>query len=111
MSNNIKEKYSSNILAKYKKGNKIINIVFLFIIIIAVFIDALTPPVKLTLEAMIPKIIFIVIFSTICATIKIFIKYIRIVLLKRILTEQCAPNKYGEILDGILEIEHNKVYK
>lgn len=112
MSDDVKKKYSASaVLAKYKRGNKIVNIVFLFILISAVFIDALTPPVVLTLEIMIPKIIFIAIFSIIYAILRVVIKFMRIVLLRRVLTEECAPNKYIEILKVVLEFEHNKVYK
>lgn len=113
MNDNEKSKFTSpsDILAHYKTNSKIINVVFSIIIIFAVFADALTPPVTYKSSIMLKKILFIVVFTLVWEIILISIKCIRIILKRRMLVYECAPNKYLEVLNGIFQAERRKEYK
>ncbi|MBL4931921.1 hypothetical protein [Clostridium paridis] len=101
----------SSIIAKYKRGNYIINGVFLIVIICVAIIAVLKTPIEFTFPVFTHIIKLSLISGIIIAVLKISIKYIRILLLKRILLEECAAKKYFEIMNGVYRSERKKVYR
>lgn len=113
MINNEKSRLTSagEILNRYKANNKIINTVFFLMIICGVLADALTPPISYNPQVMLKKIIFIIIFTLIWEITLISTKCIRIILKRRMLIYECAPNKFLQVADGICRLERKKEYK